>query len=250
MRLPVRFPAAFAALAVLCLCAGANAQTQSSSSTSTTTNKTQPPPETSSHEPVNGGYVSINPLAGVKYNNRFDLSLGMAYDHMKAGPNLLQGSNLGGINLSGSYWLSKRWGAEGTFRPYFGTSGAGTNPYNIKGPFVSEYFFAGGPEWLGPHNEHGDLIAHVLVGGVYGNFEQDLRGHSPADVAFYNNQFAPALIMGGHMDLNRSAHWVFRISPDAVLTHYGINYGNKIHQTDINFAISVGVEYKFMKWKR
>ena len=49
------------------------------------------------------------------------------------------------------------------------------------------------------------------------------------------------------IDLNRSAHWVFRITPDAVITRYGINYGNKITQTDVNFAISVGLEYKFKK---
>lgn len=256
MRLPVSFLAAFASLAVFCLSAGAGAQTESSSSQST------PAPasgadQTSTQTPANGGYISVNPLAGVNYNNRFDLSLGMAYDHMKAGPTLLQGANLGGITLEGSYWLGKRWGAEGSFRPYFGTSGAGSslvsgqNPGNlIKGPFVSEYFFTAGPEWLGPHNKHGDLIAHVLVGGVYGDFEKDLRGQPPSAVAFYNNQIAPAVIMGGHMDLNRSARWVFRITPDAVMTRYGINYGNKITQTDINFAISVGLEYKFQKKRR
>ena len=253
MRLPVRFFAAFASLAVLCLSAFAGAQSQSSSSQSTPAPAGENAAQTSAQGPANGGYISINPLAGVTYNNRFDLSLGMAYDHMKAGPNLLQGANLGGITLEGSYWLTKRWGAEASFRPYFGTSGAGTgppgsNPNNlIKGPFVSEYFFTGGPEWLGPHNQHGDLVAHVLVGGVYGNFEKDLRGQGPSAVGFYNNQFAPAMIMGGHMDLNRSAHWVFRITPDAVLTRYGINYGSKITQTDINFAISVGIEYKFKK---
>lgn len=248
MRLSVRFSAAIAALAVSCLCAGAGAQTQSSSSQSTAQQPAQPPPPPPSTEKsANGTYLSINPLAGVSYDNRFDLYLGMAYDHMKAGPNLLQGANLGGLDLSGSYWLSKHWGLEGSFRPYFGTSGAGTNSANIKGPFVSEYFFTAGPEWLGPHNEHGDLIAHVLVGGVKGNFEQDLRGYPPSTVAFYNNQIAPAVIMGGHMDLNRSARWVFRITPDAVMTRYGINYGNKITQTDVNFAISVGIEYKFKK---
>ena len=72
-------------------------------------------------------YVPVNPLAGVRYDNRFDLSLGMAYDHMKAGPTLLQGSNLGGLNLSGSMWLSKHWGLEGSGSAYVGTSGAGTN---------------------------------------------------------------------------------------------------------------------------
>ena len=112
---------------------------------------------------------------------------------------------------------------------------------------MSEYFFVGGPEWLGPHNKHGALIAHAMVGGVYGNFEQDLRGHSPSTVDFYNNQIAPAAIIGGHMDLNRSAQWVFRITPDAVITHYGINYPPNNKQSDVNFAISVGVEYKFKK---
>jgi hypothetical protein len=30
-------------------------------------------------------------LANVRYDNRYDVSLGMAYDHIKAGPTLLQG---------------------------------------------------------------------------------------------------------------------------------------------------------------
>jgi hypothetical protein len=112
---------------------------------------------------------------------------------------------------------------------------------------VSQYIFAAGPEWLGPHNKHGALIAHALVGGAYGRFEQDLRGNSPSVVGFYNDQTAPAAIVGGHIDLNRSAHWVFRITPDAVMTHYGTNYGAKVTQYDVNFAISVGIEYKFKK---
>ena len=69
-----------------------------------------------------------------------------------------------------------------------------------------------------------------MFGGVYGNFETDLRGNPPSVVDFYNNQIAPAAIIGGHMDLNRSARWVFRITPDAVITHYGINYPPNINQ--------------------
>jgi hypothetical protein len=192
-------------------------------------------------------YVSIDPLANVRYDNRYDVSLGMAYDHMKAGPTLLQGSNLGGLDLSGSYWLTRRLGVEGTGRAYVGTSGAAPNPYNIQGPFVAQYLFAAGPEWLGPHNKHGALIAHALVGGAYGKFEQDLRGHPPSVVDFYNDQVALGAILGGHFDLNRSARWVFRVTPDAIITRYGINYGNKVTQTDVNFAISVGAEYRFRK---
>ena len=196
---------------------------------------------------ANGTYIAIDPLANVKYDNRYDISLGMAYDHMKAGPTLLQGSNLGGLDLSVSYWLAKHWAVQASGRGYVGTSGAGTNAVGIKGPFVAQYFFTAGPEWLGPHNKHGAILAHVLAGGVYGNFERDLRGNSPSVVDFYNDQMAPALIAGGSFDLNRSARWVFRITPDAVMTRYGINYGPKTTQTDINFALSVGLEYKFKK---
>jgi opacity protein-like surface antigen len=230
MRFSVRFFATLAGSAALALCAGAAAQAQSASPLTT----------------GNGTYISVDPLSEVRYDNRYDVSLGMAYDHMKAGPTLLQGANLGGLDLSGSYWLTRHWGVEGSTRYYLGTSGAAPNSDSIDGPFVSEYFFTAGPEWLGPHNKHGALIAHVLFGGVYGNFEQDLRGHLQ-DAGFYNNQLAPAAIIGGHMDLNRSAHWVFRITPDAVVTRYGINYGAKSTQTDVNFALSVGVQYKFSK---
>lgn len=207
----------------------------------------QPPRGKAAQITPNGTYIVVDPLAGVRYDNRFDVSVGMAYDHMKAGPTLLQGSNLGGLNLSASYWLTRRWGVEGSGRAYVGTSGAAPNPYSINGPFVAQYLFVGGPEWLGPHNKHGDLIAHALFGGVYGDFEHDLRGHPPSTVAFYNNQIAPAAVIGGHMDLNRSARWVFRITPDAVITHYGINYAPNTKQWDVNFALSVGVEYKFKK---
>lgn len=249
MRLPARFSALFAAAAALALCAATGAAAQSSSSQTPGQAAQTPPPI------ANGAYVSTNPLAGVNYNNRFDLSLSMAYDHMKAGPTLLQGANLGGLDLTGSMWLTKRWGIQASQRTYVGTSGTGNSSganggsaqNNIKGPFISQYFFLGGPEWLGPHNQHGAILVHALVGGVYGDFTKDLLGQGASVAAFYNNQFAPAAIIGGSFDLNRSAHWVFRITPDAVMTHYGINYPPNTSQFDVNFAISVGMEYKFKK---
>ena len=248
MRLPVRFLVFPAALAVYVLCSAGSAAAQSSSS--------QPGQTQSAPAPMpEGTYTPSNPLAGVSYDNKYDLSLGMAYDHMKAGPTLVQGANLGGLDLTGSRWFTKHWGLQASGRAYIGTSGAGLNSLpsggTLKGPAVKQYFFVGGPEWLGPHNQHAAMLAHFLVGGVYGNFEKDLLGYPPAKFDFYYNQVAPAAIIGGHFDLNRSARWVFRITPDAVMTHY--TYSNapystqKYAQFDVNFAISVGLEYKFKK---
>lgn len=254
MRLPARLTVSFAAAAALALGAAVCAQAQSSSSSSSTQASTPPQPTAAQAAVANGGYISTDPLANVRYDNRYDLSLGMAYDHMKAGPTLLQGSNLGGLDVSGSFWLTRHWGIEASDRTYVGTSGAGTNNVptggTIKGPFVSEYFFVAGPEWLGPHNKHGALIPHLMFGGVYGSFQKDLLGLSPSLFDFYNNQIAPAAIIGGHFDLNRSERWVFRVTPDAVMTHYSLNYAPHTSQFDVNFAISVGMEYKFTKHKR
>jgi hypothetical protein len=266
MRFPARILPWIAAAAALILPACAQAQTQNSSpaqdssssqsgSSSSQPNSVQTP---DSQAPSSTPYVSVNPLANVRYDNRFDLSLGMAYDHMKAGPNLLQGSNLGGLDLDGSYWLTHHWGLEGSGRAYVGTSGPGVNSIptggTLKGPVVKQYFFVGGVEALGPHNQHGALIAHAMFGGVYGDFQKDLLGLPPAHFDFYSNQIAPAAIIGGHMDLNRSEHWVFRITPDAVVTHYTFNdapySSSSFAQYDVNFAISVGLEYKFTGIKR
>lgn len=239
------------------VCAGVSARAQaptpsspnqSSSSQSTPVQTRSPAPEPT--------YVSIDPLANVRYDNRYDFSLTMAYAHLKAGPNAHEGANLGGLNLEGSYWLSRHWGIEGTGRSYMGTSGAAPNSFlrnglteSIQGPFVAQYIFAGGPEFLGPHNKHGALIAHVMAGGAYGKFQQDLRGQPTELVAFYYDQIAPAVVMGGHFDLNRSPRWVFRVTVDGLLTDYAINWGPKNRQIDINTAVSVGLEYKF-KGKR
>lgn len=247
MRLSVRFLVFSASLAALSVWAASPAAAQSGSSQTGQAASAQ-----NSQIPANGAYVPLNPLAGVRYDNRWDLSLEMAYDHMKAGPNLLQGSNLGGLNLSGSMYLTRAFRLETSERAYVGTSGTAPNsPNDIRGPMVKEYFFTAGPEWLGPHNEHGAIMAHLLMGGVYGNFQKDLLGQSPAKFDFYYNQLAPAAIIGGSFDLNRSARWVFRVTPDAVMTHYNFSdapYSSASYsQFDVNFAISVGMEYKFSK---
>jgi hypothetical protein len=248
MPLQVRFIASFAAIFVFCMCAGISLQAQSSSSSS----QSQPAPASQSPDnqsQSNGTYAPLDPLSRVRYDNRYDVSLGAAYDHMKAGSNVLQGANLGGLDAEGSFWLTRNWGIEGSGRYYVGTSGVGSASIRLKGPFVDEFFVTGGPEWLGPHNKHGALIAHAMFGGAH--FNSHTYPYTAAQTNFYEDQFAPAAIIGGHFDLNRSEHWVFRVTPDAVMTHYSQNYYHPaISQFDVNFAISVGMEYKFTRIKR
>jgi hypothetical protein len=203
-------------------------------------------------QPANGTYISTDPLAGVRYDNRWDVSVGLAFGHIHAGPNLREGADLGGVDVSGSYWLTKRWGVEGSGRAYLGTSGTtpAANVLGESGVFVAQYMFLAGPEYLGPHNKHAAVVLHALLGGAYGDFNKELgrNGSSTGPsgpAAFSDNQVALGGAIGGHIDLNRSPHWVFRVTPDALLTGY--DGTSQYSHTQWNFGISVGAEYKFNK---
>jgi len=188
------------------------------------------------------------PLAGVQYNNRWEFYGGMAYAHLTAGPQLTQGSNLGGFDADVSRFFTQRWALQGSVRGYYGTSGAAPNPYGIRGPFVNEYLFVAGPEYRGPSNEHVSTTLHAMFGGAWGRFESALYDQHdnkvpPQSVGFYPNQVAFSGVLGGTVDLNRSPKLAFRISPDAILTDYSSSYisGSRLKA---DFGISVGLVYR------
>jgi hypothetical protein len=187
------------------------------------------------------------PLAGVRYDYPWEIYGGLAYSHFDAGPNLLQGANLGGFDARAIRELNTRWGVGVNVRGYYGTSGAapncgscsgsGPNAGPIKGPFVSEHLFLAGPEYRLDKNQHAAIMLHVFAGGAYGNFESGLGGLPPAEFGFFANQLAFGMAYGGSIDLNRSPRLVFRIAPDGLLTTYG-------NGTEEHFGISVGVVYR------
>lgn len=182
-------------------------------------------------------------LANIRYDYKWELYGGVAYSHFNAGPDLVQGANLGGFDIQAARFFRKRWALAANARGYYGTSGVDPNPYGIKGPFVSEHMFLAGPEYRGPSNEHVSMTFHALFGGAYGSFESALQDQSgatvpPSALGLFSNQFAFGSAIGGSIDLNRSPRWVFRISPDATLTDFG---SAGIHE---QFALSVGVVYR------
>ncbi len=196
------------------------------------------------HAPV---VASNNTLAGVSYNNRYEVYGGVAYSHFDAGPSLLQGANLGGFDVQGARFFTHKWAAVANLRGYLGTSGVAPNPYGIKGPFVSEYMALAGPQYRLASNQHASVSIHALFGGAYGYFSRDLQdqaGHSvnPAQVGFFSDQFSFGSAIGGSIDLNRSPRLAFRISPDATLTDFSSAGKGDFKE---QFGISVGLVYRF-----
>ena len=83
-------------------------------------------------------------LKPLDYSEKYDVYAGFASSHFNSGPYLVAGANLGGFDIQGTRWLSKRIGATANIRGYYGTQGVLPNPYNIHGPFVYEHQFMGG----------------------------------------------------------------------------------------------------------
>jgi hypothetical protein len=189
--------------------------------------------------PPNAQLPPSAPLADVRYDYPWEFYGGVAYSHFDAGPNVLQGANLGGFDARAIRELNTRWGVGVNVRGYYGTSGvACCNTEDIKGPFVSEHIFAAGPEYRLLRNQHASMMLHAFFGGAYGNFQHALDGLPPQQFGFFSNQFTEAAVVGGSIDLNRSPRLVFRIAPDATLTNFGNNGFEE------QFAISVGVVYR------
>lgn len=179
------------------------------------------------------------PLAGVRYDYPWEIYGGFAYSHFDAGPNILQGANLGGFDARAVRELTTKWGIGANVRGYYGTSGVGaTTALPIHGPFVSEHMFLAGPEFRALHDEHASMMLHAFVGGAYGDFQHSLRGIPPGELGFFANQVTFGGAFGGSIDLNRSPRLVFRIAPDATLTDFG-GVGMKEQ-----FALSVGIVYR------
>jgi len=184
-----------------------------------------------------------NPLANLRYDYRWEVYGCIAYSHFNALPNLLQGANLGGFDVQAAHWVRYHWALAGNARGYYGTSGVIPNIYGIRGPFVSEQMYMGGPEYRVFGNPHASMTLHALFGGAYGSFNSGLKdqtGHpvAPNLLGLFNNQWTFGGGYGGSIDLNRSPNLAFRISPDATLTNFG---GAGLHE---QFALSVGIVYR------
>ena len=187
------------------------------------------------HPPV---VAANNTLAGVDYNYRYELYGGLSYTHFNAGPNLIQGANLGGLSVDGARFFNRKWAAAGSVRGYFGTTGVAPNDENVRGPFVAQYMFMAGPEYRALANEHASVTLHALFGGAYGSFDSDVAPLTTAQLGLFSNQVAFGSAIGGAIDLNRSPRLAFRIQPEATLTDYG---SAGIHE---QIAISVGLVYR------
>jgi hypothetical protein len=184
--------------------------------------------------------------APVTYANRFEIYGGLNFMNFQAGQNLPKRMNLGGGEILGTYWLTKRVGLAADYRgeagttPVFPSAPIPPNPNYINRPLVYMNMGMLGAQLRGPKNQYAAINLHGYFGLSHGVFDGGTGGVPPEDVGMYSNRTKPIAALGGSLDINRSKNWAFRLSPDLMLEHFGT-------ETREFFAISAGVVYRFGK---
>ena len=168
------------------------------------------------------GTGKLGPAAPVTYENKYEFYGGVNFMNFQAGQALPKRMNMGGVETSLTYWLTKKWGLVGEYRGEAGTTPVLANPY-VNRPLVYMNMGLFGAQYRGPKNRYAAINYHGYGGIAYGVFNNS-TGNIPAqfnNVGLYGNGSAPIFALGGSVDFNRSKNLAFRLSPDLILEHCG-----------------------------
>jgi hypothetical protein len=187
------------------------------------------------------GSGKLGPAAPVTYGNKFELYGGINLMTFQAGQNLPKRMNMGGVEVLGTYWLTKRIGLGAEYRGEAGTTPVLANPYTTR-PLVYMHSGLFGAQFRGPKNQHAALNYHAYGGIAKGVFDNSTGNVPPQynNVGLYTNRTKPLFALGASIDFNRSKRLAIRISPDLMIEHFGT-------ETREFFAVSGGVVYRFGK---
>jgi len=181
----------------------------------------------------------------VTYANRYELYAGFNFQNTQAGQAIPDRANLGGVEILGTDWLTKKFGVGVEFRGEAGSTPTNPAPiaqYSLPSrPNIYQLMFFGGVEYRGPKNQHAALNFHAFGGAAHGVFNEQTTGSNPpVDLGLYTNRTRPQFALGTSVDFNASKKWAVRFAPDLILEHWGT-------ETREFFYISGGIVYRFGK---
>ncbi len=175
--------------------------------------------------------------APVTYDNRFEVYGGLNYMLFQATPAPLKLMNLGGLEVSGTYWLSKKWGATADYRGDAGTSPVTPNTVFNGNALVVLQTGMAGVQYRVKQNQRVGFDLHAYGGVSHGWFNNTLQ---PAQSGLYNNITKPMEAAGGSLDFNRSKNLAIRLQPDVIVEQFGP--GSRTF-----YSVSLGVVYRIGK---
>jgi hypothetical protein len=205
-------------------------------------------PSTQPAVPVATSKIAL--AAPVTYDNKYEAFAAFNFQNFMAGQNLPKRMNLGGFEVLGTYWLTKRVGLSADYRIDAGTTPVFANCFppscnlgvnNRPLVYLNTGMVGGQYRWL--KNQYAALNLHAYGGVSHGTFTYSTKDVPPLflpTVGLYTNRTKPIAAVGGSIDFNLSKKMAIRLSPDLILEHFGTSTREFV-------AVSGGVIYRFGK---
>lgn len=155
----------------------------------------------------------------VTYDNPFELYVGLNYMNFEAGPHLAKQMNLGGVEVSGTYWVNSRWGAVADVRGDAGTTFVTPQVYFNGRAIAVLYTGMLGVQYRLTRSQRLATSLHAYAGVSHGDFSETIT--TAQGSGLYNNITKPIEAVGGSFDFNTSRKWAVRLAPDLIVEQFG-----------------------------
>jgi hypothetical protein len=165
------------------------------------------------------------------YTHRWEVGGGGGYLRFRSGESTQKNSEIT-FWMDTTYYLNQKLGITGELRGAYGN--AKVPNYNsyatyVGNPQISEYPFMAGPTYRLYRQQRYAVSVFALGGSAIGKFDGDSKGVPAKDLGFWpSTNAAPAISVGGNLDLNVYPNLAFRIAPSYLGTGFGGSWQNNI----------------------
>ena len=179
------------------------------------------------------------------YTHRWEVAGGGGYLRFRSGEFTQKNSEIA-FWANTSYYFNQKLGVTGEIRGAYGNGKVlEGNPYAalVGNPQISEYPFLAGPTYRFYLHQKIAISAFALGGTAIGKFDGDSKGIAAPLLGFWpSTNAAPAVSLGGNLDLNLYPNFAFRIAPSYLGTSFGSSWQN-------NAGFEMGLVYRFGRQK-
>jgi len=179
------------------------------------------------------------------YTHRWEVAGGGGYLRFRSGEFTQKNSEIA-FWANTSYYFNEKLGVTGEIRGAYGNGKVlEGNPYAalVGNPQISEYPFLAGPTYRFYLHQKIAISAFALGGTAIGKFDGDSKGIAAPLLGFWpSTNAAPAVSLGGNLDLNLYPNFAFRIAPSYLGTSFGSSWQN-------NAGFEMGLVYRFGRQK-
>jgi hypothetical protein len=179
------------------------------------------------------------------YSHRWEVGGGGGWLRFRSGESTQKNSEIA-FWMDTTYYLNQKLGLTGELRGAYGN--AKVPNYNsfatyVGNPQISEYPFMAGPTYRVYSKLRFDVSVFALGGTAIGKFDGDSKGVPATKLGFWpSTNAAPAVSVGGNLDLNIYPNLAFRIAPSYLGTGFGSSWQN-------NAGFNMGLVIRFGRQK-